>query len=347
MSDLTRQTIANLQGEIAFRRKLARQHTTGEVLLPDYLGKDQHDVVLAERIETTTTTFRDLAQRGVDFSTFLELGAERGHRALALANHLHAVGVATDLSFDQLRTAEFFARQFGLPRVPMRICCDANHLPFRSGSVPFAFCYQFLHHFPGLETIVPEIHRILAAGGSFFFDEEPMGRLLQLHFYTQKKKDYPKSRLGKLWQWFEGLISDAACDEVDHGVIENHSMPMAHWQKNLRVFADARAHVRTLRYIRSQVGRTPTPMNLPALLLGGVISGFCTKSPAPNTAPARGPETWLICPKHLIDSGCEAPLVREGDHYRCTESDEKYPIVDDIPILIEPTLRRQLYPEFG
>jgi SAM-dependent methyltransferase/uncharacterized protein YbaR (Trm112 family) len=347
MADRTRQTIANLKGEIAFRRKLARQHTTGEVLLPDYPGKDQHDGVLAGRIETTARTFRDLERRGIDFSTFLELGAERGHRALALVNHFNVRGVATDLSLDQLRTAPFFAAQFGLPRVPLRVCCDANHLPFRSDSVPFAFCYQFLHHFPGLGTIVPEILRVIAPGGRFLFDEEPMGRLLQLHLYTRKKPGYPGSRIAKLRQWIEDLVSDAACDEVEHGIIENHSMPMSQWQKSLSGFAQTDVNVRTLRYIRSRVGGSPTFANIPALLLGGVISGLCRKETEPRSAAADDPAQWLVCPKHPADGGPEFPLLRENDCYRCAECGEKYPVVDDIPILIEPALRRELYPEIG
>lgn len=347
MPDRTRQTIENLQGEIAFRRKLARQHTTGEVLLPDYPDKDQHDRVLAERIETTARTFRDLEQLGIDFSTFLELGAERGHRALALVNHFNVRGVATDLSLDQLRTAPFFAAQFDLPRVPLRVCCDANRLPFRSDSVPFAFCYQFLHHFPGLGTIVPEILRVITPGGRFFFDEEPMGRLLQLHLYTRKKTGYPASRLAKLRQWVEDLVSDAACDEVEHGIIENHSMPMSHWQKALSGFDETDVCVRTLRHIRSRVGRFPTLANVPALLLGGVISGLCRKETEPRSKAADDPARWLVCPKHPADGEPGFPLIPENDHYRCTECEERYPVVDDIPILIEPALRRELYPEIG
>jgi hypothetical protein len=57
----TRQTMDNLKGEIEFRAKLALQHVSGEVLLSDYYKK-----------------MTELAGLGINFSPFLELGAERG-----------------------------------------------------------------------------------------------------------------------------------------------------------------------------------------------------------------------------------------------------------------------------
>ncbi|MCX7868904.1 MAG: class I SAM-dependent methyltransferase, partial [Terrimicrobiaceae bacterium] len=149
-----RQTLENLRGEIAFRRKLAVQHTTGQMLLPGYYDKASHDDILRERIETTRATFESLRGRGVNFARFVELGAERCHRSLVLCNQFGASGIAMDLSLDQLLTAGHFARLFGLPELPMRVCCDAGNLPLRSGVAPFVFCYQFLHHFPSLDGVL-------------------------------------------------------------------------------------------------------------------------------------------------------------------------------------------------
>jgi hypothetical protein len=42
------QTLDNLRGEIEFRRKLAEQHVNGQMLLPDYYGKDVHDLILRD-----------------------------------------------------------------------------------------------------------------------------------------------------------------------------------------------------------------------------------------------------------------------------------------------------------
>lgn len=344
-----RQTVENLKGEVEFRRKLARQHTTGEVILPDYFGKDEHDQILLERIQTTESAFGELERRRVDFSAFLELGAERGHRALVLSNRFLATGIAADLSLDQLRSATHFAEQFGLPKVPLRVCCDANRLPFRSGSVPFVFVYQFLHHFPELDGVMEEIHRILGVG-SFFFDEEPLGRVLQWNLYKQGKGSRAFWRKIKLLRWLEGFLSEAACDEVEHGIVENHAMKLPHWQENLGRFDDLEVRVRTLRYIRSRVTRKMRPANFLNHLLGGVIYGLCRKN-SPGNVVSKDPWEWLCCPVCRStaerEGGSSPRLTRSGDVMVCEARGCRYPVIDDIPVLIEPELRRELYPEIG
>ena len=346
------QSLENLKGEIAFRAKLARQHTTGQRLLPDYFSKEDHDAILAERIATTRAAFSALKAQGEDFSRFVELGAERGHRSLALVNSFAAEGLAMDLSLDQLRTAGHFSELFQLPKLPLRVCCDANNLPLRSGAVPFLFCYQFLHHFPSLHGILGEIHRALSGNGAFFFDEEPMGRLLQLHLYKQKTKEYSRFNLrkGKLVRWLEGFVSETASDEVEHGVIENHSMKMPCWQEELSVFDSMEVRVRTLRHLRSRVTKKMRMANIPNHLLGGVIYGICRKAGnLPFHASRTGnPTDWLACPACRMPAGEDRPpLDRQGDRMVCMENKCTYPVVDDIPILIPPPLRKELYPRFG
>jgi hypothetical protein len=57
-----RQSLANLRGEIDFRAKLSRQHVTGEVLLPDYYKKAEHDSILDER-EVRLISIRGVASQ--------------------------------------------------------------------------------------------------------------------------------------------------------------------------------------------------------------------------------------------------------------------------------------------
>ena len=63
-----RQTIDNLKGEIAFRAKLAVQHVSGDVLLPDYYGKEDHDRILHARVEATRQKMHELAALGIPLS---------------------------------------------------------------------------------------------------------------------------------------------------------------------------------------------------------------------------------------------------------------------------------------
>ncbi len=347
-----RQNIGNLKGEIAFREKLARQHTTGELLLPDYFDKDSHDLIMAERIATTRETFSALKEKGVNFSQFLELGAERGHRSLSIVNSFHATGFAMDISFAQLRTADHFSRIFHLPRVPHRVCCDANNLPLKNEVVPFLFCYQFLHHFPSLKPVLGEIHRVMSGSSSFFFDEEPMGRLLQLHLYKQKAKEYSRSNLrkGKLLRWLEGLVSETESDEVQHGVIENHAMKMPEWQDGLSIFDAMDVRVRTLRHLKSRISKSMRLANFPNHLLGGVIQGVCQKAGAES--PSSNIFDWLACPDCRVpapsgDEWNHPPLDRKDDVLVCQYRGCRYPIIEDIPILIPKDLRKELYPAFS
>jgi len=349
-----RQKIKNLKGEVVFRKKLASQHTTGEMLLPDYFSKDEHDQILAQRIETTRLAFEKLSREGVDFSRFVELGAERGHRSLTLVNYFDSSGIAMDISFDQLKTAEHFSRLFNLPKLPLRVCCDANNLPLSSSSIPFLFCYQFLHHFPSLDHILAQIHRVLASNSTFFFDEEPVGKMLQLHLYKQPAKEYSKSNLqkGKLLRWLESFISETASDEVDHGIIENHAMLLPQWQRALQGFDSLNVHVRTLRHCKSSVTGHMRPSNFLSYLAGGVIYGGCQmKSLAPSsTCPV---ESLLCCPECLSTkdprSGTplESPLSKGTDCLVCTSCERSYPVVDEIPILLTEDLRKELYPQFS
>src|SRR5919197_1424784 len=108
-----RQNLEHLEAEIRFRAKLATQHVSGDVLLPDYYKKAEHDQILAERVDATQRQMHELVARGIRVFPFLELGAERGQRSLVLTNDFGATGFAADISYHQLATMEHFAGIFG------------------------------------------------------------------------------------------------------------------------------------------------------------------------------------------------------------------------------------------
>jgi SAM-dependent methyltransferase/uncharacterized protein YbaR (Trm112 family) len=349
MHDPTRQHIRNLQGEVAFRAKLARQHVTGEVLLPDYYRQEEHDRILSERVAATRTKMAELTRLGVTTSPFLELGAERGQRSLVLANDFSATGVAADISYHQLLTLDHFAQLFGRERLPTRICCDANHLPFRSNSFSFVFCYQFLHHFPSLPPVVGEIERVLG-DGYFFFDEEPFKRVARLRLYRQKNKVYAPASLKKSERrrLIESFISEERTDEVEHGIIENHDITLREWIAALRVFPQRDVDLVSIFGVASKLGERINGDNLANLLLGGRVAGLCRKITSTRRPPPTDVAELLGCPDcttPLGDGIDRPPLSRDGEALVCTQCGARYPERDSILFLLPREELEQLYPD--
>lgn len=351
-SGTARQSIDNLRGEVTFRAKLAQQHVTGDVLLPEYYRKEEHDTILRERVRTTRQQMGKLQRRGVRLSPFLELGAERGQRSLVLTNHFGAQGVAIDISFHQLRTAEYFARLFQLERLPLRICCDANYLPFKSRSFPFVFCYEFLHHFPSLGPVVAEIRRVLA-DGFFFFDEEPFRRVLKVRLYRQKEKIYSQRALRKnaYIRLIHSFFSEPPCDEVEHGIIENNEISLREWAAALATFDAAEVDLLSLDTFSSRLQRRIGLRNAANYLLGGTIRGLCRKQDGGYSAAPHELDQLLACPSCTIGAGkgeLDRPaLARVGESYRCPACGFDYPVRDGILMLLPREELRQLYPELG
>jgi SAM-dependent methyltransferase/uncharacterized protein YbaR (Trm112 family) len=340
------QTVSNLRGEIGFRRKLAEQHVTGRMLLPDYYGKAAHDEILRERMSTTLRELGGLQARGVRLSPFLELGAERGQRSLVLVNDLGAEGLAADISFDQLKTAEHFARLFSKPKLPVRVCCDVNHLPLRSGSLPFVFCYEFLHHFPELTPVFHEIHRVLA-DGTFFFNEEPYHRP-KLVLFRQRQKIYSGSVLqrNRLLRFLSKFFTEEICDEREHGIVENHDIPLRDWIAACRLFG---AHDLTAASLEgricSRLGDRVSWRNSLNLLLGGGVTGLCTKHEGPSATAAVKSMDLLICPDCLTKTQQEHSLQAFDGGLSCAACDASFPQVEGVYFLLPTELFRTLYPE--
>lgn len=344
-----RQSITNLKGEIAFREKLARQHVSGEVVLPDYYRKEQHDEILRKRVATTARRMRRLAGRGVTLSPFLELGAERGQRSLVLTNDRGADGFAVDISYHQLRTVEHFAQLFGRERLPIRVCCNAYHLPFRSRAFPFVFCYEFLHHFPSLPPVLDEIDRVLAAG-HFYFAEEPFRKLCRLVLYRQRHKIYSDeaARKHRLVQLVEEFISEHHCDEVEHGIVENHDISLRQWRVALARFDAVEATLVSPSGMRSTLKGRLRLRNLPNLVLGGNIAALCRKTTGRALA-VRDLYELLACPSCTVpseDGGFDRPpLVRDGDRFRCSQCRFDYRAHDGVLLLLPREECQQLYPD--
>jgi len=347
-----RQTLQNLKGEIEFRAKLARQHVDGEVVLPDYYRKEDHDRILLERVAATSEKMSDLERLGVQFSPFLELGAERGQRSLVLANDFQADGVAADISYHQLATIDHFSHMFGREKLPNRICCNANYLPFKSEAFSFVFCYEFLHHFPSLEPVINEVERVLG-DGYFYFDEEPFKRVFRLRLYTRKNKIYSQTSLrkNKWWAFIESFISKPSSDEVEHGIIENEDLDLAEWIRALEVFDDRDIDLVSVGNVTSKLGPRLRLKNVPNFLLGGRISGLCRKRTETQQPSQRDVSELLACPGCRLQSPSHRsetpPLVKSPGGLTCSRCGVEYPEKDGILFLLPSAELKELYPSLA
>lgn len=344
---MTDQLVESKRGEIEFRKKLIQQQVEGHRIFDDEYDASGIIGVLAERMTKTLEQMTLLQERGVPLSPYVEIGAERCQRSLVMENDLGASGAAVDISFDMLKSAAHYSQEFKKTKIPLRLCCDANSLPFKAGSVPFVFCYETLHHFPDPTPIVRQIDRILAPGGTFFFGEEPYRQILHAKLYTAKKM-YSKATLGagEIRKQLDRFFSGRTCNEVRYGIVENDQISIAVWKNALKCFEEKNVRLRPIRFMDTELFNPRSyPKYLLAYLLGGSISGSCRKS---GTVTKRNVpvEDMLICPS-CYENGRESTLSRENLALSCRECAGTFPIVDDVAFLFTPKRLEELYPHIA
>lgn len=340
-----RQPLESQRGEIEFRRLLVRQQVEGQPVFGDEFDAEGIRPILEQRMERTLADMRALAKLGARMSPWIEIGAERGQRSLVVENDLGIHGAALDLSFDMLRSAEHWGRVFDRPRMPLRVCCDVYHLPFRTGSLPFAFCYETLHHFPEPGPVLQEIHRVLAPGGTLYFEEEPFHRRLRFNLLPPQKV-YGKEtlRANPVKRVIQKLFSEPALNEVAYGIIENHSIPISTWSEALSIFEGRNVSLTSIRRITAPLygNRNPVLRGVQTLL-GGSIGGTCTKhGNLPATSPAL--EDALACPT-CVARGSEHPVRESAGDWHCAGCGAVFPARDGVVFLLDAGKRHELYPE--
>ncbi len=337
------QVVDSKLGEIRFRRRLKEQQVEGKRVFKDEFDAGGIQQILRDRMEKTRMQIGGLRDRGIPISPYLEIGAERCQRSLVMENDLGAAGAAADISFDSLQSCVHYGKVFGKPCSPARLCCDAYHLPFLAGSLPFVFCYETLHHFPDPTPIIREIFRIVSPGGRFMFEEEPFKRVLHVDLYKGRKL-YSKENLrsGRLRRALDATFGTMSCNEVEHGVIENFGIPLSVWKEALSGFEDRRVTLHSVKTTGLFEPRNRL-FYLLAYLFGGGISGLCRKpgkgGPAGGSVLER-----LACPT-CLEEGKENRLAPADGPFHCAACGRNYPVEDGIIFLLSDRCFRQLYPE--
>ncbi len=340
------QQLESQLGEIAFRKKLVQQQVDGAPLLKDEFDRQGIEDILQQRMQKTLAQMAALKQQGIAVSPYLEIGAERGQRSLVMENDVGASGAAVDLSFDMLKSCDYYQKAFNQKRIPARVCGDANFLPFASNSLPFVFCYETLHHFPEPTPIVQEIHRVLAPGGYFFFDEEPYKRVMHVDLYASKKiysAEYKNASLvRKIMDFF---FAKRSCNETEHGIIENDEIPLRTWKKALKVFAGKDVKLGSLKnHLHAELFAPSYDVKyFLSYLFGGNISGVCRKAGG-NASPVVTVREAFICPS-CLPAGLEVTLATNDSGFSCRNCTKKFPTVDGVIFLLAHEKLAKLYPE--
>jgi SAM-dependent methyltransferase/uncharacterized protein YbaR (Trm112 family) len=333
------------KGEIEFRRKLSSQQVAGEKVFEDEFDGAGIVEILAGRMEKTLDQVRVLLDKGVVVSPYLEIGAERCQRSLVMENDLGAAGAAADLSHDMLKSCGHYMGVFGKTRAPLRVCCDANNLPFLSNSIPFVFCYQTLHHFPDPGPVIKEVLRVLSPSGHFALNEEPFRKTLHINLY-KGRKIYSKeaAATGRLADILNFFFSEANCNEVGHGVIENDRITLGAWKRALSGFEERQVKLRTIKKIESELFNPSSCLKfLSAWLFGGEIRGICRKA---GTAPASySPAAEALACPACREKGLESGLMRKEAFFACPACSSSFPVADGVLFLFPAGKFRELYPE--
>ena len=345
------QSILNQKAEVEFRRKLVTQHLGKKTFFKGQPDKKMIIEEIKKRIEETRKDFQIIRDKNIPLSPFLEIGAERCQRALYLTNELGLTGFAADISFESLKSADYFSKVLNYQKMPIRICLDAYNLPFKSNSLPFIFFYETLHHFPDPKPILDEAYRVLTPGGYIFFAEEPIKQLLNFRLF---KRDFCLTPVEKLLKYLLILpfISTIGKSEIESGILEE-AFWLNTWQKSLTKYSLAEARVKPYLIGKEQliekVATTKNWLNpdwLTKILLiiqGGGISVLAKKAGKKNIHK-KDLSSLLSCPECKTDSKLFFANSFK-DSLICQRCLSKFKQKDDIFLLISRKKEQYLYPK--
>lgn len=310
-------SFAPIRAEITFRRF----HTDTHQPILEYM-----DLAYSERLPV----FRELLKNRQKISPFLELGAETAANSLALVNEMDATGAAGDISWDSLRAIKVYSGLMKKEKLPSRIVLDAHNLPFLPGSLPLIFSWGSMHHFENPEIVLSEVKRVLAKGGLFFFDGEPVKRKLSANLWTTGAYQFMNGFSKRMLEI--GLLPYLAAidgaESMRMGVNETKP-PMEQWEKLMTAFDEVKwryspyitADILSAgEFIQKVVAKIVGPAKAPRAvvsLFGGAVGGACTVNEKKDSPlPAKDIESALGCPD-CMEGNNRPAVLKTGYGLKC------------------------------
>ena len=343
------QRISQKAAEVKFRERITPQHLGKTYNFPQEWTAEQMLEEIKKRLEATKTDFKNLDKKGINFSPFLEIGAEYGTRATWLKNHFGAEGIICDISRDALVAAHNFAKKLNLGKTPTRICCDGENLPFAKNSFSFVFCYQTLHHFENPGKLISEIIRVTKPDGRFFFSEEPVKQLINLNLWRRPTvlRSFEKLLKSILILPF---ISTIGKTESDFGIFEG-AFDLRTWEKILSPINNIGVKLTTypvemvsehVKNHRTNWINPPLPVKLFIALFGGGITGLAKIEKGESKKKNIPVNSLLICPDCKLENG-EITLKKSLRLLICTRCGRNFKNYSGVWQLLNKKLTKILY----
>ncbi len=301
------------------------------------LASEAYAAPLRERAALALSDARALADRGIALSPFLEIGAGSGQRSLALQNACGATGVASDISRSALRNAPYVLSVLDYVELPLLLCCDAHRLPFLPCSFAFVFAYRTLHHLNDPEPVVAECYRVLAKGGHWFCNEEPLDTPLKRRLRGDRVLSRPPTRLQRIATrlGIERYFWDDVAVERAAGITEARFLP-ATWRRALRPFAHVEMEINRRLRVHTDL-RRPGLSRWIAERVGGNVKALCRKEE--GEALSGPPTARLMC----LRCGATMHLgARDEPFLTCTACGRRYPILNGILCMLPDALETAL-----
>jgi len=196
-------------------KEFSRQHqkqidyfsNCGDVIKTNYKLEEWHKSFLRRFKEN----FQDLKDK-----TILDCGTGQGYMTIELAKE-GATIIACDLTIEWLVRLKKIAKQKGLEKKILLVCCSAEELPIRSKSVDYFISNALLEHLEKEKEAISEASRVCKKKAGLMITTPLLYRFLNPlfipYFFIQDKiighlRRYDEKRLTSVFKIFKGELKN-------------------------------------------------------------------------------------------------------------------------------------------